>query len=75
MNTSIRSTECTPLLLGLTTPLKNWSYGEKQDYHYDSVTQTTYYMGGNDTFSKKSRFDGFTRLQNDRDKIQEESDD
>lgn len=77
MNTSIRNTDCTPLLLGLITPRKHWSYGEKQDYHYDSVTQTTYYMGGTATFSKRSfAVWGETGYRGgDGDRIQETNDD
>ena len=77
MNTSIRNTDCTPLLLGLITPRKHWSYGEKLDYHYDSVSQTTYYMGGSATYSKKScNVCGETGWGGrDSDRIQETNDD
>ena len=77
MNTSIRNTDCTPLLLGLITPRKHWSYAEKLDYHYDSATQTTYYMGGSETYSKKSHNRWFEThgRDGDADRIQEVNDD
>ena len=78
MNTSIRNPDGTPVLLGLITPRKHWSYGEKLDYHYDSVTQTTYYMGGGSaTYSKKScNVCGETGWGGrDADRIQEANDD
>ena len=79
MYSQTRRTDCPPLLLGLSTPVRDWSFADGKNYCYDSVSQTTFYMGGgSQTYSKKTN-NTYSRTgwgnSSDHDVVRETADD